>query len=255
MKEKFETLFSSKIYSFVVLIILALIGLIITNENLNTILYNIVFHPAFYSIALLSLGFALITIIFPEKFNPLKDKTNQKISKFFYYILFAPIVFYPIFRCYFKIPFTFCHVCPRRCIFGYLRPYLVPSVLLLNLDKRHWCFKQCPYGHLQDKQSMVSKIRVKLPKFLSYSKYVFLLLLVVGYFLILNARKIIELPGFNFYLRTFKNVYSFSLIVFVVALLIFLIAFFIPRFWCNYFCPIGTFSDEALKAEKKIFKE
>jgi len=35
-------------------------------------------------------------------------------------------------------------------------------------------------------------------------------------------------------------------------LLIFLLAFFIPRFWCNYFCPIGAFGDLALKIENKI---
>ena len=75
------------------------------------------------------------------------------------------VIFFPIFRCYFKIPYLFCHVCPRQCAFGYLRPYLVPAALLMNIEKRFWCFHCCPIGPSFDCQARVSSKPLRLPRF------------------------------------------------------------------------------------------
>jgi polyferredoxin len=63
-----------------------------------------------------------------------------------------------------------------------------------------------------------------------------------------------NLAGYDLYASTFKNIFSFSLIVLIITIIILTISFFVYRFWCNYFCPIGTVSDLILKIEKKFNK-
>ena len=149
-----------------------------------------------------------------------------------------------LFRCYFKVPYIFCRACPRKCPWGELRPFIIPSFLLLNLDKRFWCFKLCPFGTLQDYQSKISNKRINLPRWLRNIRYLILLfVIIVVLVLIFNE---------TFYLLFFNGNYNVSLIVLSIAIIIFILAFFIPRFWCNYFCPIGSFSDLVLKLENKF---
>ena len=83
--------------------------------------------------------------------------------RIFNFIIFSFISFLPIFRCYFKIPYIFCHVCPRKCVFGIIRPYLIPAMLLMNIRKNTWCFHLCPIGTLQDTQSDAFKIKKSKP--------------------------------------------------------------------------------------------
>ena len=82
-----------------------------------------------------------------------KTEIKNPFLKIIYFILFLPIAAIPFIKCYFKIPFIFCKACPRKCVFGELRPFIIPSFLLLNLDKRFWCYKLCPCGILQDYQT------------------------------------------------------------------------------------------------------
>jgi len=200
----------------------------------------------FWSNSYYYLIYFLLIIAFIVLFLKLFKKINIKNDtlKVIYGLLFLPAAIIPLFRCYFKIPYIFCKACPRKCPWGELRPIIIPSFLLLNLDRRFWCFRLCPFGTMQDYQSRISKIRIKLPKWLFYFRYLFLLFTITVILLVIFNQ--------NFYLLFFKGDFHFVLGTFVAALIIFILAFFIPRFWCNYFCPIGSFGDLALKVENKI---
>ena len=50
----------------------------------------------------------------------------------------------------------------------------------------------------------------------------------------------------------FKGHYGWTWLGVSIVIVIFLIAFVIPRFWCNIFCPIGSFGDIVLKVETKL---
>ncbi len=239
---------NSKSIFFLTFAFIILIGFLIINENTTTKIYDLTFSNIYIFLIFLFLAIAIIIVLFKEK---IEDK-KQKIFRFLSYIVFAPMVLYPIFRCYLKIPYIFCHVCPRKCIFGHLRPYTVPAVLLLNLDKGAWCYKYCPVGKLQDKQVSIKTKKIVLPKFLFYTKYLFLLFVIISYFMISGYNKNpISLAFYNYF---FKNIFSVSIIVLIIVILLFILSFFIHRFWCNYICPIGTVSEDILKAENKMKK-
>ncbi|MBW2974108.1 4Fe-4S binding protein [Candidatus Woesearchaeota archaeon] len=172
-----------------------------------------------------------------------KNWMDNKLLKNIYLAIFFPVAAIPFIKCHFKVPFIFCRACPRRCAFGELRPFLIPSVLLLNLDRRSWCYRLCPPGTLQDYQAKVCRKRLKLPGWLIYVSYLFLSFTVILVLLVL----------FN---ERFKNPffigrYQFVVVTFAAASIIFLLSFFIPRFWCNYICPVGCAGDLALKVVKK----
>lgn len=235
-----------------ILIFISIIGFLIVNENYSTKIYDITFHTIYILIIFLLLALAVIVILFEKKLKI--DKFKEKLLKISFFVVFSPFVFYAVFRCYFKIPYVFCHVCPRKCIFGHLRPYTIPAFLLLNIDKRSWCYKYCPMGFLQEAQSKAVNKKIKLPKFLNYFKYIILLFVIAAYFIILRNIKNPSLTGYDLYIYTFKNIFSFSLTVLIIAILILIISFFVHRFWCNYFCPVGTVSELILKIEKKFNK-
>lgn len=176
----------------------------------------------------------------------MKKKIKSKLISILYGLLFLPIAIFPAIRCYFKVPYIFCKACPIKCPWGVLAPVIIPSFLVLNLDKRLWCFQMCPFGTIQDYQCKCVKKTVCLPKWLTNIRYLFLvftLVVVVGLFINLN--------WLSWFLKETHHLYAWSL---TIAAIIFILAFFIPRFWCNYFCPIGSFGDIALKIEKKVKK-
>jgi spermidine synthase len=224
------------------------IGYLILSEKYNQVIYNISYHPTYITIILIALFFGLFTILFWKRF--FITTFNRKILRLVSFFIFLPAVFYPIFRCYFKIPYTFCHVCPRKCIFGYLRPVIIPGIFIQNIDKRFWCYHQCPIGSLQDAQC---KRAFKMPSFLKHiTRLSIVIFIIITYFWIKSSRLNQAIQGSSFYLFMFKNAFSFSLAVLIVALVIFIISFFIRRFWCDYFCPIGAVSDYGLKLENKV---
>jgi len=229
---------------------IAIIGYLIISENYSHIVYNFSFNRIYITIILVALFFGLLIILFWRKF--FSENIRMRILRFVSFLIFMPAIFYPIFRCFFKIPYVFCHVCPRRCIFGHLRPVLIPGALLQNIDRRFWCYNQCPIGSLQDSQC---KKGIRIPRSLKYIIRILILVFVVAtYFIIKRARTLESIEGTNFFLYMFKNGFTVSLVVIIVAIIIFLISFFIRRFWCEFFCPIGTVSDFVLKVENKFKK-
>ena len=119
---------------------------------------------------------AFIFILF-KKF----EKVKQFIPslKHIYYFVFLPLALFPILKCYFKVPYIFCRVCPKKCPWGELRPLIIPAFLMQNIDNRFWCFKLCPYGTLQELQCKVVKKRFTLPKILKNLRYITLLFTLI----------------------------------------------------------------------------
>ena len=176
-----------------------------------------------------------------------KKDTKNNLLRIIYFIAFLPIAAIPIIKCYFRIPYILCKACPRKCVFGELRPLLIPSFLLLNLDKRAWCYKFCPCGTFQDYQTKLCKKRIKLPKSLIYLIYIFLLFaIIIVLLLIFNE---------SFKAPFFIGAYEIIITTLIIAAIIFILCFFIPRFWCNYFCPVGSFSDLMLRLQYRFRKK
>lgn len=152
--------------------------------------------------------------------------------KLVYGILFLPIVLLPVLRCYFKVPYLFCRVCPRPCPWGILRPITFTSFVLLNCFGKFWCSCLCPVGTFEESEAKISKKNFRLPNWCALSSYLVLLFTAGAYFLTLFRS-----PGVEFF--EFGR-YTWAHMTIGTAILILTAAFFIPRFWCRYLCPVGT---------------
>ena len=227
--------------------IIAALGFLILGESHSERTYSFFMNPGYHTLIFLLLALVIVLIALEKK--NIKQKIPWKVV---YAIAFIPLIFYPLFRCYFHIPHIFCHVCPRRCVWGYLRPVTVPGVMLINLYNRTWCSSYCPVGSLQDEQFKMSSKKVDLPKSLGYVKYIVLALVIAEYFWILDARR--NFAAGNLYDFMFKEAFTIAIYSFAAAIGIFAASFFVHRFWCSYLCPIGTASDLLLKLENKILR-
>jgi polyferredoxin len=156
----------------------------------------------------------------------------QRWLKWVYGILFLPVLLLPVFRCYFKVPYVFCRVCPHKCPWGILRSFAFPAFLLLNLSSKFWCTALCPLGTFQECQAQISPKRFKLPSWIELAAYV-VLLLVTGMYLL----TLFDVSWVKFFEM---GRYAWVEVSLWVAGLITAAAFFIPKFWCRYFCPVGT---------------
>ncbi|MBE9519842.1 MAG: 4Fe-4S binding protein [Proteobacteria bacterium] len=182
------------------------------------------------------------------------ERTRLGLFRWIGFISFSLVAFLPIFRCYFKVPYLFCHVCPRQCIFGYMRSYLVPAALIMNINKRYWCFHLCPIGTLFDCQARISGKAWHLPRWLKTVPILILLFTAVAYFKISSDLAHPADTLFDWYTVLFKNTYSPTLLVILIALLLLILAFRIRRSFCEMLCPVGTLSNLILKFESLPFK-
>lgn len=227
-----------KNYVFILIIISLGLGLGLNTERLRPYFLDNIFFNFIYLLLGLSVLIILIKNLLPNLYQ--RTVLEQGI-KIVYFIFFFPLVIFPIFRCYFRVPYLFCHLCPSRCAWGWLRLYIIPTALLLNIDKRYWCFKLCPLGTVQDIQNRAVKKKIKFNKNWFYIGYLPLILTVIFYVLIFPEYSV------SFYNYMLKGIYAFSLGVFITVLAAFILAFLIPRFFCNIFCPVGCFSRFLLK--------
>jgi hypothetical protein len=241
---------SSKINLIIYTGTVLVLGFFIISERYSEATYSFFMNPRYYTVVFVMLALIFIFIAFEERAVIIKKLFPWRTL---YAVIYSPLIFYPLFRCYFQVPHIFCHVCPRRCIWGYLRPVTVPGVLLINLYNRTWCNSYCPLGSLQDEQFKLSQKKIDLPGFLSNMKYLILVLVIISYFWILNARR--HFAEGNLFDIMFKGSYTTAMWAFIVALCIFIISFFVHRFWCNYICPIGTGSELLVRLENKLLRK
>ena len=156
----------------------------------------------------------------------------QKALKFVYGIIFLPLLLLPIFRCYFKVPYIFCSVCPAQCPWGISRLLVFNTAILFNLSGKFWCVNICPFGTFQECQTQISKRNLTLPFWANLSGYAILFLFIGMYYLALS--------GLHALVYFENERYTWMVTTASAALLILIAAFFIPRLFCRYVCPVGT---------------
>ncbi len=195
-------------------------------------LFSFLYRGAFQVVIKIIIILAFCSLIF-RWFS--KRPLPKKVLKLICGVIFLPLILLPVLRCYFKVPYVFCRICPHKCPWGMLRTFILSSFFTLNLSGRFWCFYLCPLGTFQECQAQISKQNVKLSFRPGLVAYPALILTVGMYFLTL------EWPQGATYFSV--GHYSWIKITVFTASLIFAAAFFIPRFWCRYFCPVGTIAD------------
>jgi spermidine synthase len=251
-------------FGFVLLVFTA-IGMAIVAEETSGGIYALSFHPLYYwgLVGLLALG--IYRALEPQAFSstagrigaafrgwtrPLQEATRLPPSRWLYFLAFSLVAFYPIFRCYFKVPYLFCHVCPQKCVFGFVRPYLIPAVLIMNLEKRYWCYRACPVGTLFDCQARACKKSKRVPKWLQALPIAVLVFTAIAYFKImwdLEGQPAVEFDWYTFF---FHNMFAVTASVIAIAAALILLAYRLRRTFCETLCPVGTFSDLVLKLER-----
>ncbi|GAB4344831.1 MAG: hypothetical protein Kow0089_21590 [Desulfobulbaceae bacterium] len=246
------------------LLVLAVCGLLVYLENTWSVLYSLTFRSGYHLFLLLLAVLALAQAV--EADVPVRERnpftpfarsvfTRTKIHLFRWLTFgaFSLVVFFPLFRCYFRVPYLFCHVCPRQCVFGFLRPSLVPAALLMNLDRRFWCLRCCPLGTLFDCQALAAGTVVRVPRkvrrvlqglLLGFTGY--------GYFRIRTDLAEAEAAVRDWYTFFFTNTYAPVTLVIAVVLLVLIASFRVRRLFCDTFCPVGAFSVLVEKTEQRL---
>jgi len=169
------------------------------------------------------------------------------------------VVFTPLFRCFFAVPWLFCHVCPRPCVFGYLRPYLVPAALLANLEQRHWCRAACPLGALHQCQAGLARRSRRVRRPLTWLAPAALVATALAYFEVRSdaaaatARSEASsgfLPG-NWYEALVLDGFEIAPATLVFGAVLLLAGFHWLRPFCDLLCPVGTLSRWVLALERR----
>lgn len=248
------------------LLVFALVGVTIVNEQTSGGIYAASLAPAYawFLVGLLALGIvramgpwglawpATRAAAIGHGAQRLFEATRVRALRWLYFLSFAVAVFYPIFRCYFRVPYLFCHVCPRKCVFGLVRPYLVPAVLIMNLQNRSWCHTACPIGTLQDTEARVCPRSRRAPVWFGSLATGVLIFTAVAYFKVLWDLDGQPLSPFDWYTFFFNNVFSVSAAVVGTALGLILIAARLRRTFCEALCPIGTVSEWLRRFERRL---
>ncbi len=174
-------------------------------------------------------------------------KIDQKLVpknwlKFIFGIIFLPVLFLPILRCYFRVPYIFCRACPNKCPWGMSRTFFFDSFIALNLSKKFWCANVCPFGAFQECQAQISKKNLRLPAWLSPSSYLILFILLCMYLL-----TFLGLPAIKFFGLW---MYAWAVASVSIAVLVIAAAFFVPRIFCRYICPVGTIAELSFKFKR-----
>jgi spermidine synthase len=255
----------SAVFAFAfTLLLLASIGVLIVAEETSSGVYAVSFAPAYYwgLVTLLALGIIRAVRLPARSSTPgrigsavkrftrtVYESTKVSVFRWAYFLSFSLAVSYPIFRCYFSVPYLFCHVCPRKCIFGFLRPHLVPAALIMNLERRSWCYQACPIGTLSDCQARVCKASRRVPARLRAVAFAVLGFTVVAYFKImwdLDHQPAVELDLYTFF---YNNLFAVSTGVIGIAVALIILGYRLRRSFCDILCPVGAFSDLLLRGE------
>ncbi|MEW6073334.1 MAG: 4Fe-4S binding protein [Planctomycetota bacterium] len=251
----------------IALLVFAGIGVAIVAEDSSAAIYGFSFRPAYHWLLVLLLGLGLVQAVggrlLPERggavvsavrraFDALHRTTRLRAYQWACYSAFALVGFYPVFRCYFTVPYLFCHVCPRQCVFGYLRPYLVPAALLMNLERRFWCHRACPIGTLGIAQGRVCRRSRRWPAAVQILSIAILIFTAVSYFEIRSDYAVQPDVEGDWYTFFYTNVFAASATVIAVAAGVVLLTLRWRRTFCEALCPIGRFSELVLAGDGRL---
>jgi len=231
------------------LVYAGLCGYLILGKYTGEKVYVLSYHPVYiWSLVLFLLTGSVVILFWKEQFrDPVPRRTFRVLSV----LAFIPLIFFPVYKCWFIIPYLYCHVCPRKCIFGYMRPFTVPMTCLQNLHRRFWCYQLCPVGMLQDAQC--AKGRPVRPEIRKRVRFGVLSLVILTYFWVKEAKRHPAIgPGSDLFLFLFTNQYAFSASIFAGVVLVLLVSFRIKRFFCDFLCPIGIFGALTTRWERSL---
>lgn len=230
---------------------LAITGILVigdeTSSAVGAIAGSRLYHG--FALALLALAYLDAMGMLPRRTvpaaGPLALLGHPRVFRWLQFLGLGLVAFYPIFRCFFKVPYVFCHVCPRQCVFGYFRPYLVPAALLMNLRARHWCHHACPVGSLLQCQGGGRRP----PRWLVALPLAIAALCAWAWFQIRSDARADDGggPWFQFF---FKNSFTFSAGVLAIAAVIVLLGWIWRRAFCSGICPIGGVSELFIRCER-----
>lgn len=231
---------------------LALVGfaLLAVATTSGRALYALTFQPAYQWAALLVLVAAALAALEPAGWGRRVAALGRRLAGFralaglgpgraLHFALLLPIAAFPLARCYFKVPFVFCHVCPRQCVFGVLRPWMIPAAVLANLQGHRFCERLCPLGAAQGACEHVLGKRARrvaalwLPRALAFA-------LVAFAWFAARAGRGEGLSGGPFYDAFFLNAYAPTQAVLAVALGLLVLALVVRRPFCEALCPVGA---------------
>ena len=258
--ERFSQLFLFVVVSFA----FVSIGGMIYFEDTGIMLYGLSLSEFYLSLTLLLLGVGLF-LAMDYKIGPVKwEKFSREIFRLsgirpftiLNFFIFSFVAFFPIFRCYFKIPYVFCHVCPRKCVFGVIRPYLIPAALLMNIRRNSWCYSFCPLGTLQECHSAAFKTKKGIiSKIVPIISYTIFVAICFFYFKTEMDFNSVISRGDDWYTFFFKNNYTTSLSVIIVTFIILWASIVIRRSFCTVFCPVNVVSKLRARVEMYWFKD
>lgn len=170
-----------------------------------------------------------------------------KTKRLIFGIVFLPLLLFPLIRCYFKVPYVFCRVCPNQCPWGISRMFVFSGFVLLNLFGKFWCTGLCPFRTIQEWQAQILKRNPKLLSYLNLSVYVMLGLAFAAYLLTLyDPASALAYFG--------VGVYRWSVATSAILFLIIIAGFFIPKLFCRYVCPVGAIEVLTTAAKLKLRK-
>lgn len=181
----------------------------------------------------------------------LRERARLGLERAVAFAVLLPAGAFPLGRCYFHVPYVFCHVCPRPCVFGVLRPYLVPAALIANLYDRRFCEKLCPLGAAQAACDGLRKARARRVRALALLRLAILAFVAISWFLAREGRGA-GVEGGSYFGIFFRNAFAPSGIVLVAVGALIVLSIFVRRPFCDGMCPIGAASDLLAPLEKRI---
>jgi len=159
-----------------------------------------------------------------------------------------PVAAQPLGRCMFAIPYLFCHVCPRPCIFGVLRRFVIASALVTNLGDLRFCQRVCPLGLAQASVPSTSSLR-KLGK-ASWWLRIPSLALVIWWVFGIDPGPVHE--GEGIVQRLYQHADAVNPWVLWITGGLLLLSFFVRRPFCESICPIGSTSEILVRADRLV---
>jgi hypothetical protein len=224
--------------------------------------YALTFTRAFQLPVVLALLLGLVAAFEPKRLREwlvaaerrlgwIRERTRATAGRLTNFVLLLPVAAFPLGRCYFQVPYVFCHVCPRPCVFGVMRPYLVPAAVIANLWDRRFCEKLCPLGTAQSACDGMRRSRARRVTSLAVLRLVALALIAAGYFLAREGKGEGILGG-GLYELMFRNAFTPSAGVLLVAAGLLLASLFVRRPFCEGLCPIGATAGLLAPLERRI---
>ncbi len=187
-----------------------------------------------------------------EALARVRNEARMSAARLASFAALVPASAFPVGRCFFQVPFLFCHVCPRPCAFGWIRPYAVPAALVANAFDRRFCERVCPVGTAQAACASLSGGRPRrLPRAAGVLRNAVVGFTAISWFVV-RAEKDEGVQGGGLYALVFRNSWTPSLAVLGVSAALLLASFRWRRPFCGALCPIGGASALVRAAEDRL---